>query len=235
MVDVQNSLDEFIRTNTQNFSNLLTTIDQRVNSQLKELRAMIMSLKPSGEPSTKAVIETNEGRNEVNEIPRSQTMKLEVPKFDGTDPFSWTFKIEEYFNYHNTPEDQRLRIVFFHMEGKASTWFQWLKSNNFLSTWSEFFQKVNLRFGASQFEDFVGKLSKLVQKTTVAEFQYEFEDLMYKVRGVSETLLISFYISGLKPHIKRELQLNRPQTLDEVFSLARVYEENTKKIKKVGL
>ncbi|KAH6766455.1 hypothetical protein C2S52_017438 [Perilla frutescens var. hirtella] len=48
---------------------------------------------------------------------------------------------------------------------------------------------------------------------------------MNKVKGVSETLLICFYISGLKPHIHRELQLNRPTTLEETFELARVFKE----------
>lgn len=46
---------------------------------------------------------------------------------------------------------------------------------------------------------------------------------MARTKGIFEALLISFYISGLKPYVRRELQLNRPTTLDETFALARVF------------
>lgn len=58
----------------------------------------------------------------------------------------------------------------------------------------------------------------------MAEFQSAFEELMNKVTGISEQLLISFFITGLKPDIRRELLLSRPHTLMETFSLARAYE-----------
>lgn len=233
IADVNNRLDEFIRTNSQNYSNLVSTIDARVDSKLEELKTLIMSLNATGvnsKPSVSGVSQKDDNKmilqNVENQvIPKSQTMKLEVPKFDGTDPSSWTFKIDEYFNFHQTPEDQRLRIVSFHIEGKASAWYQWVKANNLLTTWTDFLSKVKLSFGASQFEDYEGKLSKLTQMTTVAEFQSEFEDLMNKVRGIPESLLVSFFITGLKPNLKREVQLNIPNTLEETFSLPRVYEE----------
>ncbi|KAL5153063.1 hypothetical protein HKD37_19G052674 [Glycine soja] len=31
-------------------------------------------------------------------------MKLDVPYFDGTDPLGWIFKINQFFEYHATPE-----------------------------------------------------------------------------------------------------------------------------------
>ena len=47
---------------------------------------------------------------------------------------------------------------------------------------------------------------------------------MNKVTGISEPLLISFFITGLKPAIRRELLFNRPSSLMEAFALARAYE-----------
>jgi hypothetical protein len=52
------------------------------------------------------------------------TIKLDIPRFDGTDPLGWIFKITQFFDYHNTPEDQRLCIASFYMDGEALTWFQ---------------------------------------------------------------------------------------------------------------
>ncbi|GKG62076.1 hypothetical protein Tco_0631980, partial [Tanacetum coccineum] len=45
---------------------------------------------------------------------------------------------------------------------------------------------------------------------------------MNRVTDVSEGLLISFYIFGLKPVIQRELLVSKPASLGDAFSLARV-------------
>nr|GEW62491.1 glutamate--tRNA ligase, cytoplasmic [Tanacetum cinerariifolium] len=63
-------------------------------------------------------------------------------------------------------------------------------------------------------------LSKLLQMCTVAEYQDEFEMLINRVTGISESLLTSFYISGLKLTLQIDLLRARPTTLGEAFSLA---------------
>jgi len=40
-------------------------------------------------------------------------MKLEVPRFDGTDPLGWIFKINQFFEYHGTADHDRLTIAGF--------------------------------------------------------------------------------------------------------------------------
>ncbi|GKA38844.1 ty3-gypsy retrotransposon protein, partial [Tanacetum coccineum] len=47
---------------------------------------------------------------------------------------------------------------------------------------------------------------------------------MNRVTDISEALLISFYIFGLKPNLQRELLVSKPTTLGEAFSLATVTE-----------
>ncbi|CAA0830822.1 Unknown protein [Striga hermonthica] len=154
---------------------------------------------------------------------RHPIMKLDLPRFDGTGPDGWIFRVQEYFNYHETPDDQRIRIVAFTMEGKASEWYQWAKGSNILCSWSELLRRVRIRFGPSQFEDYVGKLSKLTQQGTTEDYQAEFECLMNKVTSISEPVLISVFIVGLKADIQRQLLISMPKTLVEAFALARVY------------
>ncbi|GKF62019.1 hypothetical protein Tco_0182073, partial [Tanacetum coccineum] len=67
-------------------------------------------------------------------------------------------------------------------------------------------------------------LSKLLQMGTVVEYQMEFEKLIKRVTGVSESLLKSFYISGLKVALQIKVLRARPTTLVEAFSLARIIE-----------
>nr|DAD39263.1 TPA_asm: hypothetical protein HUJ06_013586 [Nelumbo nucifera] len=86
----------------------------------------------------------------------NRSLRLNVPRFDGTDPFTWIFRIQQYFDFVGTAEDQRIQIVAFHLEGMASEWFQWMTNNNLLRDWTDFLHQVKLRFGPSQFEDYQG-------------------------------------------------------------------------------
>ncbi|GJZ68921.1 ty3-gypsy retrotransposon protein [Tanacetum coccineum] len=130
-----------------------------------------------------------DGGETASPIPRS--MKLDVPKFSGTDP------------------DQ---------------WFRWMTRNNLITTWDGFLESVQNRFGPCEYENPQGALSKLLQKGAVAQYQGEFEKLLYRVTDVSDGLLISFYISGLKPTIQLELLVSKPTSLGDAFALARVTE-----------
>jgi len=56
-------------------------------------------------------------------------LKLEVYRFDDTDPLGRIFKITQFFEYHSTPELERLTIASFYMGGSALAWFQWMSCN----------------------------------------------------------------------------------------------------------
>ncbi|GJT90622.1 DUF4219 domain-containing protein [Tanacetum coccineum] len=51
-----------------------------------------------------------------------------------------------------------------------------------------------------------------------------FEKLMNRVTDIPDSLLISFYISGLKLNLQHELLVSRPTTLGDAFYLARITE-----------
>lgn len=46
-------------------------------------------------------------------------LKLEVPRFNGSDPKGWIFNITQFFEYHATRDHDRLTIASFYMEGPA--------------------------------------------------------------------------------------------------------------------
>lgn len=55
--------------------------------------------------------------------PHTPRMKLEAPKFDGYEPLRWIFKINQFFEYHSTPDSDHLTLASFSMEGPALPWF----------------------------------------------------------------------------------------------------------------
>ncbi|GJZ57216.1 reverse transcriptase, partial [Tanacetum coccineum] len=67
-------------------------------------------------------------------------------------------------------------------------------------------------------------LSRLLQRGTVAQYHNEFEILISRVTGKSESLLASIYIFGLKPTLIHALLWSNPTTLKEAFSLSRIVE-----------
>ncbi|GKD66061.1 retrotransposon-related protein [Tanacetum coccineum] len=149
---------------------------------------------------------------------------MDVPKFSGDDPERWIFTITEYFSLLNTPTDLQLRIVSFNLEGAAAEWFQWMTRNGLITTWARFEESMKNHFGPSKYEDSKGALSKLLQLGMVEDYQREFEKLMNQVTGIPDSLLISFYIFGLKLHLPRELLASKSLTLGYVFLLARMIE-----------
>nr|GEW34245.1 myosin heavy chain-related protein [Tanacetum cinerariifolium] len=68
-------------------------------------------------------------------------------------------------------------------------------------------------------------LSKLLQIGTMAKYQNGFEMLINRVTEIPQSLLVPFYISGLKLDLQRELNLvSMPTTLGNMFSLAHIIE-----------
>ncbi|GJX19418.1 ty3-gypsy retrotransposon protein [Tanacetum coccineum] len=130
---------------------------------------------------------------------------MDVPKFSGVYLESWIFAITEYFSLLNTPGDQWLKIVSFNLEGAVAEWFQWMTRNSLITTWARFEESARNCFGPSEYEDPNGALSKLLQLGTIKDYQREFKKLMNRARDIPDSLLISFYISGLKLHFQREL------------------------------
>ncbi|GKF99576.1 ty3-gypsy retrotransposon protein, partial [Tanacetum coccineum] len=113
------------------------------------------------------------------------------------------------FSLLNTLADQCLRIVGFNLEGAATEWL--------ITTWARFEESMKNRFRPSKYEDPKGALLKLLQLGTVEDYQREFEKLMNRVTDIPDSLLISFYIYGLKLHLQRELLVSKPTTLGDVF------------------
>jgi len=133
-------------------------------------------------------------------------MKLEVPRFDGTKPLGWIFKINQYFEYHNTPDKDRLTIASFYMEGRALAWFQYMTNNAQFTSWATLLQALQTRFVPSQYDDPTRTLFKLTQTGTFVEYMSEFEDLANRIIGLSPPFLLAYFISGLSPEIRREVQ-----------------------------
>jgi len=96
---------------------------------------------------------------------------------DGSDPLRWIFKITQFFNYHATPDSERLMIASFYMDGPTLPWFQWMSLNGQIMSWSNFLKVLEAQFASSHYDDPTGSWFKLTQRSTVNDYLMKFEAL----------------------------------------------------------
>ncbi|VFQ61172.1 unnamed protein product [Cuscuta campestris] len=101
--------------------------------------------------------------------------RLEAPRCDGSDPLRWLYKVKEYFEYYDTPPDDRLRRVRMMLDGPAADWFRWRKNNNLLDGWADFITKFKLRFDMLHYVDYFGQLARMPQTRSVMDYETAFE------------------------------------------------------------
>jgi len=154
--------------------------------------------------------------------PPRHHMKLEVPRFDGTDAVGWIFKISQFFDFHNTPEHDRLTIASFYMDGPALSWFQWMTKNGLINSWTDLLLTLETRFTHSFYDDPRVALFKLTQTGTVNQYLNEFERIANRVVGLPHQFLLSCFISGLSPKIRWEVQAFQPHSLPHATALAKI-------------
>ena len=63
--------------------------------------------------------------------------KLDFPRFDGADVLYWIFQAEQYFDYYETPDHERIVIAAVHMDKKVLNHFESSHQFNSISLHSE--------------------------------------------------------------------------------------------------
>jgi len=109
MSSSQNSYDSLAST-IQNLIASQTAFQRDIITKIAALETQIHIGSPSTSPNPSLKV-----------LPTS--LKLDLPWFNGDDPASWILKINHFFDFHNTPEDQRLQLAAFALEGEALNWF----------------------------------------------------------------------------------------------------------------
>ncbi|KAF3668248.1 hypothetical protein FXO38_08178 [Capsicum annuum] len=95
-----------------------------------------------------------------------------------------------------------------------------------LVDWTHFASKLLIRFRKRELEDPEGRLAKLRQTSTVADYQARFEAFANETADIPDTLMVKLFVSGLCLDIKTNVLVHKPSTLDEAISLAHTHEQH---------
>ena len=64
--------------------------------------------------------------------------RLDLPAFQGENPDGWIDKVEHYFSVYVLNETEKVATVLLGLEGRALTWWQWVKYRKAITSWGEF-------------------------------------------------------------------------------------------------
>ena len=185
------------KTSTERWEDAFAKLSTSISSRFDELLQRMTQLETSQTPQGRSSAFTVTPATSMSSIHR---LKLEVPRFNGMDPTGWIFKISQFFEYHATPHD-----CFVLHGGKALAWFQWMYRNGQLTSWPAFLHALHTRFSSSTYEDPTCMLCKLTQQSSVAEYLAKFESLANCVIGLLAPFVLSCFVSGISPSIRREV------------------------------
>jgi len=173
---------------------------------------------------TSAGLNVDTDRTSLHTTPfQVRNVKLDFPKFDGSNVFQWVFQAGQFFDYYATPDLQRLTIAAIHLKKDVVPWSQMMQKNNLFPFWKSFTRALEVEFGPSPFECPCSKLFKLNQNTLVEEYYAQFTSLANRITGITMDALLDYFISGLKMEIHRDVLSQSAHSLLETVSLARLF------------
>jgi hypothetical protein len=163
---------------------------------------------------------------------RHWMLKMDFSKFDGADVHIWLDKCATYFQLYAIPADFRVIVASLHMIGKASHWFQTYKLSAGNLTWEAFVVVVSHEFEVNAHRMKTMELLKLKQIRSVEEYKDQFDQLVYHImmydKSISETMLVSHFLLGLKAELRHSVEMHLPATVSQASTLAAVQEHLSK-------
>ena len=188
------------------------------------LEQIQQSLATNGETSHGARLNGSENSSPWTPfVPRY--VKLDFPRFDGTDVLHFIFKAEQFFDLHPTPEEQKIPMASLHLDREVVPWFQMMQRNNPFLSWQMFLHALEMEFGPTPFESPRAAMYRINQQGSVQDYYLQFTALANRSHGVSPNAVLECFMGGLKPEIKREVLAQNPMSLVRAVSLAKLFEE----------
>ncbi|XP_006582654.1 uncharacterized protein [Glycine max] len=199
-----------LSTSQANLNERYTDLSGKVDSILDHLRLR----------------DTHQSQSSVNTMnSHRNSVKLDIPRFDGRDPLGWSFKMNQLFQYQNTSEEEKITVASLYLNDAALSWYQWMHNNGLITSWQAFLEALESRFAPTFYDDPKGALFKLVQRGSVNDYLTDFERLANRVIGLPPPFLLSCFISGLNPELRREVLALQPISLLQATALAKLQED----------
>ncbi|GAU37038.1 hypothetical protein TSUD_207440 [Trifolium subterraneum] len=154
--------------------------------------------------------------------------KVKLPVFEGEDPVAWITRAEIYFEVQNTLDEMRVKLARLSMEGPTIHWFNLLLETEDDLSWEKLKTALIARYGGRRLENPFEELSTLRQTGSVEDFVEAFELLSSQVGKLPEEQYLGYFMSGLKPQIRRRVRTLNPKSRMQMMRITKDVEEELK-------
>lgn len=138
--------------------------------------------------------------------------RIDLPRFDGTNPRLWQTRCEDYFSMCGTPRQLWIQFASTMFEGPAARWLESVQRRVPGASWEEFCRLLQCRFGRNPHQALVRKFHSISQAGTMEEYVEQFAEL-YDQLSAYEAVPESI--------------LHQPQDHDAAYDLALLHESLT--------
>ena len=130
---------EEMATNRERIDSLKFGVDELRNEMgdirgsLQRMEDVIQQLVETSMARGEVTNNSVRGRSQGEEIKNNRQLfwskfnKLEFPKLVGNDPTWWFNREGKFFEFQEVPEDHKIQLAAYHLEGEANQWWQWLR------------------------------------------------------------------------------------------------------------
>ena len=114
----------------------------------------------------------------------------------------------------------KLEAAAVSMESKALNWFQWADGRRPICQWQELKTLLLECFGLTQEGSTCEKFLAIQQEGMVRDYRRLFEALSSPLTDLSEEVLESTFINGLRPDIRAKVRMMKPNGLPRIMEFA---------------
>lgn len=155
--------------------------------------------------------------------------RIELPRFDGSNPKLWQSRCEDYFKLWNTPSSLWISYASSLFEGAAARWLESVHRRVPQVSWEEFCRLLQSRFGRNLHQAILRKFFSINQTGSVEEYVERFSDLYDQFTAYENypntVHYVTRFMEGLKPSVRVAVGLQQPLDLDAGYQLAILHEE----------
>jgi hypothetical protein len=111
-----------------------TKMDGLKGEIMEVMRNFVIEKTPKSENASHEIHDVDtrkvnqEWRNSNFGLKTNHVPKIDMRKFDGKDPITWILQMEQFFDLHNVPHTQKVRIASLYLEPNQFVWYRWLCS-----------------------------------------------------------------------------------------------------------
>ena len=163
--------------------------------------------------------DSNNGSNQGWSPRGIQVPKIDMSKFDGKDPITWIFHMEQFFNIHQVPNLQKVTIASLYLEPQQFLRYQWIceHKNNTIISLSIFKEELITYHDDVKRNSFFRQLINLRKRGPLIEHTQQFQKLSLILDGIPNNKFFDLFIGTLKDIIQHEVCLFEPTSLDKDF------------------